>query len=124
MLAEQFIGQHLSWDAHQQDDLFYWTRESKNSNAELDYVIARGSLIVPIEVKSGKSGSLKSLHQFMYEKGLDHAFRFDALPPSTQTVNTQITTMQNSQPVSYQLHSLPLYAIEMLPKWIDQIRET
>jgi len=59
-LAEQFVGQELV--AAGQSDLYYWAREAKSSNAEVDYLIVKGGKIHPIEVKSGASGKLKSLH--------------------------------------------------------------
>jgi predicted AAA+ superfamily ATPase len=59
-MAEQFVGQELR--ANQEDELYYWVREQKSSNAEVDYLIVRNQEIIPIEVKSGKAGSLKSLH--------------------------------------------------------------
>jgi len=59
-LAEQFIGQELV--ATGNSDLFYWARNAKSSNAEVDYVITHKGKIYPIEVKSGAAGSLKSLH--------------------------------------------------------------
>jgi predicted AAA+ superfamily ATPase len=59
-LAEQFVGQELL--AAGQSDLYYWAREAKSSNAEVDYLIARDGNILPLEVKSGASGKLKSLH--------------------------------------------------------------
>jgi uncharacterized protein len=59
-MAEQFIGQELL--AYSSSGLFYWSREAKSSNAETDYLMESNSRIIPIEVKSGKAGSLKSLH--------------------------------------------------------------
>jgi predicted AAA+ superfamily ATPase len=122
-LAEQFIGQHLNWNPNEECELYYWTKESKNSNAELDYVSSRGTMIIPIEVKSGKAGSMKSLHQFMYEKKLLNAFRFDSLPPSSQMIQTKVTTKASSHDVTYHLTSLPLYAVEQLPRFIDELRD-
>ncbi|MCK5528220.1 MAG: ATP-binding protein [Kiritimatiellae bacterium] len=122
-LAEQFIGQHLHWNMQTAPELYYWARESKKSNAELDYVTARGSLIVPIEVKAGKSGTLKSLHLFMQQKRLSYAFRFDLQPPSVQDITTTVTTASGQKPVSYRLFSLPLYAIDRLPALLDMIRK-
>jgi uncharacterized protein len=49
-------------------ELYYWHRESKSSNAEVDFVVQVGSRIVPIEVKSGVRGGMKSLHLFLQEK--------------------------------------------------------
>ncbi len=59
-LAEQFVGQEiLSADI---SPLYYWSRASKSSSAEVDYVISKKGDIIPIEVKSGASGKLKSMH--------------------------------------------------------------
>jgi len=49
-------------------ELTYWLREGRASNAEVDFVMAFESQIVPIEVKAGGRGSLRSLHQFVGEK--------------------------------------------------------
>lgn len=59
-LAEQFVAQELL--AYRGPELFYWVREARGSNAEVDYLVAREGKIYPIEVKSGTGGSLKSLH--------------------------------------------------------------
>lgn len=59
-LAEQFVGQELA--AATGESLFYWAREAKGSSAEVDYIANINGTIFPIEVKSGSSGSLKSLH--------------------------------------------------------------
>ncbi len=59
-LAEQFVGQELV--AAGQSDLYYWAREAKSSSAEVDYLIVQAGKIYPLEVKSGASGKLKSLH--------------------------------------------------------------
>ncbi len=63
-LAEQFVGQELaaSLPGHEPH---WWKRESKNSTAEVDYLVELHNGIQPIEVKSGSAGSLKSLHQLL-----------------------------------------------------------
>jgi predicted AAA+ superfamily ATPase len=59
-LAEQFVAQELlAWHS---SDLFYWAREARGSNAEVDYLVVREGKIYPVEVKSGAGGSLRSLH--------------------------------------------------------------
>jgi predicted AAA+ superfamily ATPase len=121
-LAEQFIGQHLL-NPHHVPQLTYWLREGKSSNAEVDYVIAKGDLIVPIEVKAGKSGSLKSLQQFVYRKGSTIAVRFDLNPPSVQNLRNVIRTKEGNRDVEYTLISLPLYLIEELPNILDGLRQ-
>lgn len=63
-LAEQFVGQELaaSFSRHEPH---WWKREARNSSAEVDYLVELHNGIQPIEVKSGKAGSLKSLHQLL-----------------------------------------------------------
>jgi hypothetical protein len=64
-LAEQFVAQELlAWHG---PDLFYWSRDARGSNAEVDYLAVFNGKVYPIEVKSGKGGSLRSLH-LMLEK--------------------------------------------------------
>lgn len=64
-LAEQFVAQELL--AHHGPELYYWSREARSSNAEVDFLVVCGGRIYPVEVKSGAGGSLKSLH-LMLEK--------------------------------------------------------
>ena len=59
-MAEQFVGQELL--AGGQEGLYYWSRETKSSTAEVDFLAVAGGRICPIEVKSGPSGRLRSLH--------------------------------------------------------------
>ena len=59
-LAEQFVGQELVAAGHY--NLYYWSRQAKSSSAEVDFLMEQNNTIIPIEVKSGASGSLKSLH--------------------------------------------------------------
>ena len=120
-LAEQFIGQHLlvSSDMKKKPELNYWLRESRSSNAEVDYVISRGNIIIPIEVKAGKSGSLKSLQQFVHRKSPALTVRFDLNPPSLQKVQSKIRTKDGVQKTDFNLLSLPLYSVEELARIID-----
>ncbi|MGC9452198.1 MAG: ATP-binding protein [Oceanipulchritudo sp.] len=126
-LAEQFIGQHLYLDERHESppESFYWLNSAKNANAEVDFVVAQGRLMVPVKVKAGKSGSLKSLHYFCGIRHLAHAVRFDLLPASVQRIQTSIVR-KGDDPVlaDYQLHSLPLYAVEKLPQLLSALRST
>lgn len=124
-MAEQFIGQHLvNLSAGLEPPrIQYWLREGKTANAELDYVIAIGNRIIPIEVKAGKSGSLKSLHQFMHQRKIPLALRFDLNPPSCQEVAHTIITAEGSAEVNFTLISLPLYAVEQLPRIMNEQRQ-
>ena len=59
-LAEQFVAQELL--ITQQRELYYWSREARGSQAEVDYLVVRDGNIHPVEVKSGAGGQLRSLH--------------------------------------------------------------
>jgi len=76
-IAEQFVGLELLKEAssYSQENLFFWQRESKSSNAEIDYVIPKKQTILPIEVKSGTKGSMQSLFIFLAEKKLPFGIR-------------------------------------------------
>ncbi len=69
-LAEQFIGQELivSKDYFTDNRLYYWQRDAKNANAEIDYLMQIDNNVYPVEVKAGKTGTLKSLQVFLFEK--------------------------------------------------------
>ena len=116
-VCEQFTGQHLlySKEAFYEPELYYWQREHKNSAAEIDYLIAESATIIPIEVKSGKTGQLKSLHQFIKAKQSPLAVRLNMdLPTLLNTENC----LPDGNTVSYKLLSLPIYMIEQLRRLI------
>ncbi len=112
-LAEQFTGQQLlSFSPFYVDkQLYYWNREKRNSEAEIDYLIEVNGKIVPIEVKAGKTGTLKSLHVFMAEKEKQVALRVNTGLPSTVQVGTTVKVNNKLRKVNYRLLSLPLYLI-------------
>ena len=62
-MAEQFVGQEML--VSQQGALYYWERQAKSSSAEVDYLAVLNGKIHPVEVKSGATGSLRSLHLFL-----------------------------------------------------------
>ncbi|MCL2440173.1 MAG: AAA family ATPase [Treponema sp.] len=76
-LAEIFVGLELLKNAasHAQRQLYSWHREKAQSSAQIDYLIQKGSSIIPIEVKSGTQGGMKSLQIFMKEKDIKRGVR-------------------------------------------------
>lgn len=109
-LCEQFVGQHLLYmnEYYKKPDLYYWVREKKSSSAEVDYVISQGTVIIPVEVKAGKTGRLKSLHQFIKEKGADLAFRINLDKPS---ILEESSTVYGGEIIKYRLISIPFYLV-------------
>lgn len=66
-VAEQFAAQEIlaCGPTDREPELYFWSREQRNSQAEVDFLIASGSKVLPVEIKSGSSGTLKSLHLFL-----------------------------------------------------------
>ncbi len=104
-VSEQWVGQHLLYSKAEyiEPQLHYWNREKKGSGAEVDYLIENANQILPIEVKSGKTGRLRSLLQYIEEKKPFVALRFNADQPSV----TEMKAAGNS----CVLISLPFYMI-------------
>lgn len=103
-VAEQFVGQELSAsaDCYIPGDLYFWARDKKGSSAEVDYVVGVDSSIIPIEVKAGKTGMLKSLRVFLDEKSSQLGVRISQAPLSRQNG----------------ILSIPLYMISQLPRLV------
>ena len=76
-VAEIFTACELKKNAspYTDDELYCWVRESKSANAQVDFVIQRGEKIVPVEVKSGKSGKMQSMWVFLNEKQAEYGIR-------------------------------------------------
>jgi hypothetical protein len=95
--------------------LNFWVRKKPASTAEIDYVYLFESQLIPIEVKSGKDGTLRSLHQFMDEAPHKLAVRFYA-------GKLQITTANTSAGNSYHLLNLPYYLASQTEKYIGLLK--
>ena len=109
-LCEQFIGQHLLYrnPMFMAPELFYWCREKRQASSEIDYVISLGTTVIPVEVKAGKTGTLKSLHVFVKEKRLKFGLRFNADMMSLAIVPLALPHVKGA----FSLLSLPLYMVE------------
>lgn len=121
-LAEQFIAQHLLFKnpSYERPVLHYWLREKKNSNAEVDFLIQNKGRVVPVEVKAGKTGSMKSLLRYIQEKKTPLAVRFDANPPSIQAVDHRLGNgAGKSSSVVFDLLSLPLYMVGEMRRLLE-----
>jgi predicted AAA+ superfamily ATPase len=121
-LCEQFAGQHLLYsnEYYKKPDLFYWVRDAKSSSAEVDYIISSGSKIIPVEVKAGKTGRLKSLHQFIKEKEVDLAVRINLAKPS---VFQDSNKLPGGQSIEYRLLSIPFYLIGQIQRLIESQKQ-
>jgi len=112
-ISEQFIGQELLQNGQSYYDgaLYYWMREKAGTGSEIDYVTTLNNNILPIEVKAGKTGRLKSLHVFMALKKPSTAIRFNTDTPSVFLMDTKLNLDKEIKEVRFKLISLPLYLV-------------
>lgn len=120
-LIEHLVGQEiLAFQFNALSALHFWVREKKESTAEVDYIFQYENLIIPIEVKSGKEGTLKSLHSFMDFAPHDMAIRFYA-----GSLHISDAISQNGK--KYQILNLPYYLgsqIENYISWFIKTKKT
>jgi len=119
-LIEHLIGQELlAFQYNALSALHFWVREKKESTAEVDYLFQYEGMIIPIEVKSGATGTLKSLHSYMDIAPHNFAIRFYA-----GALN--ITNAITQKGKHYQILNLPYYLssqIEAYIAWFSQIKK-
>lgn len=104
-LTEQFIGQQIysSQESYIEPELHYWVREKRGSSSEIDYLISKEKHVVPVEIKAGKTGTLKSLQNYIAEKAPTLALRFNSDLPSEYLIEQEGNQCK--------LISLPLYLV-------------
>ena len=122
-ICEQFIGQHLLYSGKEYETpmAYCWMREARNSSAEVDYIIQVGSDVVPVEVKGGSTGSLKSLNFFLNEKNRHFAVRFNIGNPSLLQ-NAEVADSLGRK-CRYSLLSLPMYMVCQLKRLVREAIE-
>lgn len=113
IIAEHIVGQELiAADIFPSLQLHFWAREKKQSSAEVDFIVPFDKHIIPIEVKAGKSGTLRSLHQFM--DATDHSFAI-RLYSGKMNIETATTTKGKT----FTLLNLPYYLTSQIISYID-----
>lgn len=116
-VIEHMIGQELlSFQSLALSSLQFWVREKKTSNAELDYVYSFNGKLIPIEVKAGKEGTLRSLHQFMDESDLTFAIRF-------YSGELKITDVETPKGKNFKLLNLPYFLATQIDGYLDWFQQ-
>lgn len=90
----------------------FWVREKAQSSAEVDLLYAHQGIVIPIEIKSGSTGSLKSLHQFI--DASDHPF---AIRMYAGNFNIEHAITPAKKP--YLLMNLPYCLGTLLPSYVE-----
>jgi len=112
IVAEHIVGQELlAKDYNVLNSINFWIREKKTSTAEIDYLYKYKNYIIPIEVKSGATGKLKSLHLFMDLVEHKMAIRIYSGNLSID----KIITHQNKE---FYLLNLPFYLISKIDDYL------
>jgi hypothetical protein len=113
IMMEHLSGQELL--AHRYEamsSLSFWSRDKNSSSAEVDFVELFDGMVIPIENKSGKIGTLRSLHQFMEIAPHRFAVRLYA-------GRLEITEARTPRGRSFRLLNLPYYLGTQLRNYLD-----
>jgi hypothetical protein len=114
VIAEHIAGQEIF--ASVTDVLskkHFWTREERNSTAEVDFIYPFEGLIIPVEVKSGESGKLRSLHLFVDASKHKIAVRI-------WQGKYQVNNLKTINGKSFKLINVPFYLISQLEQIIKK----
>ncbi len=109
-LIESFVGQEILtyMDPSSYPALYYWHKETRGSNAEIDYLVQQEGYVVPIEVKSGEGRTLKSMQTFL-----------ESHTKSSYGIRFSIQNYSEYNNV----RSYPLYAVFQLGMWDNELRK-
>ena len=114
-LSEQLVGQELL--ANQAittpPELYYWARDKHGASAEIDYLVQIGGQIIPIEVKSGKSGRLKSMQIFL-----------DEHKQYAQIANFGIKISQDNLQFDHRILSIPFYMLNQIDRIVKAVNSS
>ncbi len=114
-LSEQITGQTLLSRAIRKNiNLSYWYREQKGSISEIDYLISCHNRLIPVEVKSGKSGTLRSLLNFIDESRNNFAVRIYSGVLGIEKIRTP-----NKK--QFALFSIPFYLLHRIEQLLDGV---
>ena len=91
--------------------LYYWYRDVPGSTAEIDFLLAGKNGLIPIEVKAGKTGKLRSLREFILASKGTRAMRVYSGPLRQEKVSIG--------QISFDLLSLPFYLLPRIKSFAD-----
>jgi len=112
-IIQHLVGQELSaMHAYDRGEITFWVREKRQASAEVDFVLPYKGKLIPIEVKAGKAGSLRSLHHYMQLSGHDLAVRI-------YEGELRVEQVQVNGGKSYRLLNLPLPLTGRIISYLD-----
>ncbi|MBU3928048.1 MAG: AAA family ATPase [Bacteroidetes bacterium] len=109
-IAEHIVGQELlALMPSVRSKLNFWVPKNLNAQAELDYVWPWEDMLIPIEVKSGATGSLRSLHRFVDEAPHHRAVRI-------YSGNYKVEDIATIKGKKFKLINVPYYLVGQINK--------
>ncbi|MCL2651244.1 MAG: AAA family ATPase [Candidatus Azobacteroides sp.] len=117
-ITEHIVGQELLASNYSfLNSLHFWVRDKKQSEAEIDIMYPYNSAMIPVEVKSGKSGKLRSLLYFLDASKVDFAVRFYA-------GKLQLEEHKTPNGKAFKLLNLPYYLSGKLKDYLDYYHDS
>lgn len=117
IVIEHLVGQELlATKFSALSSLFFWVRDKNTSSAEVDFIYLYEGKLIPIEVKSGAQGKMKSLQMYMDMAPHDMAIRFYA-------GEINLTEAVTPKGKKYRLLSLPYYLVSQIDAYLDWMNE-
>ena len=108
LIAQELISLNIS----QNRIPHFWIREKKQSSSEVDLVFTFQGKVIPIEIKSGSEGTLKSLHQFVNRSNHSYAVRM-------YVGEFIINETKTPEGKPYLLMNMPYYLGTKIPEYIE-----
>jgi hypothetical protein len=113
-ITEHIVGQELlAAKTSMLSKPLFWVSEKKDSSSELDFLEVFNGEMIPIEVKSGPTGHLKSLHNFMDSFRGNTAIRLYAGELRQDIVKTP-------KAKEYKLISMPYFLAAKIGEYIKE----
>lgn len=117
IVAEHVVRQEImAQDPYSNAKISFWVREKKQANAEVDILLQYKNYVIPVEVKSGTTGTLRSLHQFINNSPHRFAVRLYA-------GEYGITKAKTPEGKDYKLLNLPYFLAGKIHEYIDEFEK-
>ncbi|MGR3811332.1 ATP-binding protein [Jiulongibacter sp. NS-SX5] len=117
-LVQQIVLQELNSTQILPDKTFhFWVREERGTTSEVDIIYPYKKYIIPIEVKSGATGSLRSLHEFMDRCPHSFAVRIYAGKIGVDSLKTR-------KGKEYKLLNLPYFLVSKIEEYLEWFIES
>jgi predicted AAA+ superfamily ATPase len=116
-IAEHIVGQELiAINNSIADKVSFWVKEKKQSNAQVDFIVPYEKYIIPVEIKSGKAGRLRSLHEFIDLASHNYAVRI-------YSGGLKVDEVQTVKGKKFYLLNLPFYLAGSIKKYLGWFLE-